>query len=326
MSENNLIVGQNVILEVGEEESRKDFPAIVKKLNKSLVALLLVEKGLESLNSPPGVSACIISPAKDAFKAMPGKIIDTKAFPIIVLKFDITKGLIDNNNLHSVKDIADVPSEVIPDDSPEVTSNVSDTPYRSARNSARISDSFIIQYYAITEEKAEQRKNEYILRPTLYRREKAKTKTPGTELEVLEKVSHLESDLQVIIMDIYSKIQKILTPTEAETATKKNEAEKEAECVDISGSGLKIICDQKPKNGDILKMIIAPPNAITPFSVSALGKVKNIQVVKVGKKTKYSIGLKYYSIHEQDMEQIVGYTFQLQREQLNLRKQLKKKG
>lgn len=323
MSENNLIVGQNVILEVGEEDSREDFPAIVKKLKKSLVALLLVEKGLEGLNVPPGGSVCIKSPDKDkdAFKAISGIIIDTKAFPVIILKFDTAKDLGDNNNLHSVKDIP----EVVPAVPPKVTPNLSDASYLSDRNSARVSDSFVIHCYPLTKEKAEQKKNEYLLRPTLYRREKEKIKISGTKPEVLEKVSHLDSDLQVIIMDIYSKIQIILGSKGPEIFANKNEDGKEAECVDISGSGLKIICDQKSKKGDILKMIIAPPNATVPFSVSALGEVKNIEAVKVGKETKYSLGLKYYSIHEQDMEQIVGYTFQLQREQLNLRRQLEKR-
>ena len=78
-----------------------------------------------------------------------------------------------------------------------------------------------------------------------------------------------------------------------------------------------------PKD-DFLKIILAPPNGNPPFSISVLAQVRNVKMIKSGSVTKYEAGAQYYAIHEEDMEEIIRYTFQLQREQLRLRKNMRK--
>lgn len=314
MSENNLTVGQNVILEVGEESSRKDFPAIVKKFQNRLVALLLEDKGLEDLKTQTGASARIKSSDIEPPIVFEGKIIQTKASPLIILKLENTETSTDSNEQHAETD----------SDIAEAAPVVSDSSYDTSRDSARIIDSFLVNYFLVSKEKAEQKKNEYLLRPTMYRREKAKIGVSGADSQTMEKISHFEPGLQEVINDIYLKIKNISTQKDPEMGAKKDEGENEGECIDLSGTGFRMICGQKLNRGDILKVIIAPPQANPTFSVSALAEVKNVETVKVDKDTKYSVGVQYYSIHEQDMENIIGYTFQLQREQLNLRKQMTK--
>lgn len=310
MTENNLTVGNKVTLEISSDSITEDFSAIVKKLKKQLVALTLIGEGLEPSKISVGASVRIKSSDTSPPQLINGKVMETKSFPLIIMKVEKTEVIVEDKKQSSDNNIDEIPS----DDE--------NGPHVESRDSARISDSFLIEFYFVDKEKAEEKKDDYTLRPTRYRREKAQMNTIGDGSEMTEKIAHLDSALLDVIRDIYFKISRL----SGEGGDKKDlESSKEdniGECINISGSGLQIICGKKFNKEDIVKLIIAPPNADPPFSISALAIVRNVKMEKSDKGTKYVTGVQYYAMHEEDMEEIIRYTFQLQRGQLSLRKKM----
>jgi hypothetical protein len=186
-----------------------------------------------------------------------------------------------------------------------------------------------MEFYLLSKEEAGQKKKDYMLRRTKDRRESAVSTgvyAGYNETEILEKISYMDKALVEVILDIYRKVAALSTTVTQ--AKPKMEGENTGMCVDLSGTGLKIICTQKLKKGDILKLIIAPPKASPPFSVSALGEVMRVEDVPPQPKQpkKYAIGIKHYAMHDDDMELITQYTFQLQREMLSMRRREKMMG
>lgn len=310
MTENNLTVGNKVTLEISSDSITEDFSAIVKRLKKQLVALTLIGEGLEPSKISVGASVRIKSSDTSPPQLINGKVMETKSFPLIIMKVEKTEVIVEDKKQSSDNNIDEIPS----DDE--------NGPHVESRDSARISDSFLIEFYFVDKEKAEEKKDDYTLRPTRYRREKAQMNTIGDGSEMTEKIAHLDSALLDVIRDIYFKISRL----SGEGGDKKDlESSKEdniGECINISGSGLQIICGKKFNKEDIVKLIIAPPNADPPFSISALAIVRNVKMEKSDKGTKYVTGVQYYAMHEEDMEEIIRYTFQLQRGQLSLRKKM----
>lgn len=306
----NLTVGEEVSIEFKVLSVSRNYSAIVKKLKNNLLALSLIIKDEEPSKIPTGITAKVKSLDQESQQVSKGKIIETKAFPLIVLKLLKSRIVMNDSSRSSDKDVDEIVSD-------SGSSHISD------RDSARVSDSFMIKYYLLKNKTVKKKKDEYLLHPSRYRKEIAKTENPEDERKMLNKISHLDSALLEVIKDIYLKIKKNSAQRKQSVEPKAAEGENVAECVDISGSGLKIICGQKFKKGDILNTTISPPHADSPFTISALIEIRNIEDIKSADKPKYAIGLKYYAIHEQDMEEIVKYTFQLQRDQLSLRRRLK---
>lgn len=310
MPENNLTVGNKVTLEISSDSTTENFSVVVKKLKKHLVALKLVGEGLEPSKISAGASAHIKSSDTSSPLLISGKVVETKSFPLIIMKVEKTKAIVEDKKQSSDKNLDEIPSDV------------DEASCLASRDSARTSDSFLIEFYFVDKKKAAKKKDDFLLRPTRYRREKAQVDMIGDGSEMTEKIAHLDPALVDVIRDIYFKISR-LTGREADKKDSVSaEGKNMGECTDISGSGLKMICEKKFNEGDILKMIIAPPNANPPFSISALAIVKNVKIEKTDKGAKYVTGVQYYAMHEDDMEEIIRYSFQLQREQLSLRKKM----
>ncbi|WP_069649589.1 flagellar brake protein [Caloranaerobacter ferrireducens] len=83
---------------------------------------------------------------------------------------------------------------------------------------------------------------------------------------------------------------------------------------DISGGGIRVFCNFKHSVGDIVKLNIS----ITDFSITALGTVVRIQEIE-NDNFKFSLGVKFTEIEDEDRERLIRYIFEQQRK-------LRKKG
>src|SRR3989338_3497447 len=335
---------KNISMEVEIDSKTEIYQSVVKKIKEDLIAIQLSSPPEKSDNVPQGILTKVSGEKNGDFFNIQTRIISNKTFPIIVLK--IEKLLKDESKptapVKSEKETQVEEKEAAAfkpaeqkEEKPSAeeiakgykNKDLYDNRHVAERGSARIEDSFPIEFYIQTKEDAEQKKRDYLLRKSLDRRETASVSMGAfigySEADALKKISHVDVSIIEIIQDIYRKISVISTIITQ--AKPKTEGENMGICVDISGLGLKIICTQKFKKGDILKMIISPPKAQPPFSISALGEVMRIEDVKTdpAQPKKYATGIKYYAMHEDDMELITQYTFQLQREMLRMRRREK---
>ncbi|MFQ5561430.1 MAG: hypothetical protein ACE5FU_12730, partial [Nitrospinota bacterium] len=54
----------------------------------------------------------------------------------------------------------------------------------------------------------------------------------------------------------------------------------------------------------------------------AIGQIKRKIPIKTNRRQTYSFGISFYAIHHDDREEITGYTFQVQRRLLRMRRQM----
>ncbi len=296
------------------EVDSKTYSSVVKKIKEDLIALLLSPPPAKAEDVPQDKLTKVIVEKNGAPFVIQSKVASNKTFPIVVVKLE--KMAQAETERTAVEDIVKGYKDK------ELHNNT----YVAARESARIEDSFPMEFYPQPKEEAEQKKKDYLLRRTKDRRESAVSTgiyAGYNEAEILEKISYMDKALVEVILDIYKKIAAVTTTVTQ--AKPKMEGENIGMCVDLSGTGLKLICTQKLNKGDVLKLIIAPPKALPPFSISALGEVMRVEEVSPQPKQpkKYATGIKYYAMHEDDMELITQYTFQLQREMLSMRRREK---
>jgi c-di-GMP-binding flagellar brake protein YcgR len=336
---------KGVSIEVQIDSRTNTYSSIVKKIKEDLVALQFSPPPEKPENVPQGILTKIIVEKEGATFYIQARIISNKTFPIIVLKIEklLKEEAKQPEPLKAEKEMTAKeakeeavfkPPEQLEEKPPAAEmakgykdKELYDNKHVAERESARIEDSFPMEFYLQTKEEAEEKKRDYLIRKSSDRRESAAVSTGVfigySEADAIKKVSHLDASLIDIVQDIYRKMAVISTIISQ--AKPKVEGENVGVCVDISGLGLKLICTQKFNRGDILKLIIAPPKAQPPFSISALGEVMRAEDVKADpdQPKKYAIGIKYYAMHEDDMELITQYTFQLQREMLRMRRREK---
>lgn len=308
----NLKVGQKIEIETDEGKS---FKGQLKKVKDRLIAVS-VTSGLSDRSSLGAGSAVQVNINGTRKDLVPAVIKQDKAFPLIILSLKPSQGkLSKDEQMLEAEDIEDM------------ISSITDPSYVKLRDSARTEDTFSIEFYKQSPERAALKKNEYLIRPTHMRRESAReapvSSPSGVNMaELRGKISHLDPVLQGIIVDLYGRVG---GGSAAASSSDKSSDEAIGLCVDISGTGLRFMSSQKLKRGDILKVMISPPLANPSFSISALVEVKRVSKVSNPKPANkgFAIGVKYYAMNEEDMEMITGYTFKLQRDQLQLKRQLK---
>ncbi|QIB26175.1 flagellar brake protein [Caloranaerobacter azorensis] len=83
---------------------------------------------------------------------------------------------------------------------------------------------------------------------------------------------------------------------------------------DISGSGIRMFCNLKHSIGDLVKLQMP----IGDFNITALGTVVRVQEIENGN-FKFSLGVKFTDIKDEDRERLIKYIFEQQRK-------LRKKG
>lgn len=304
--------GKNIELETSEGNS---FKARLKKAKGCLLAISVIS-GLKDRDRL-AIGTLVQLNIWGGDNLLQAAVKQDKAFPLLILSLEAeTKKLSSREKVEEEEDIEDL------------IAGINNPNYVSLRDSARTEDSFPIEFYEQSAERAAQKKNDYLIRPTRNRRETAQQSSvlsePGVENELRPKIAHLDKVLQDIIVDLYMKIAPFaggMTPIKSDQPGEKNLGI----CVDISGTGLRFLTSQKLNKGNILKVMISPTLANPPFSVSALVDVRSVSKVRnpESSQRKYAVGVKYFAMNEEDMEQITAYTFQLQRDQLQLKRQLK---
>ncbi len=309
----SLKVGKNLEIETDEGVS---FKAKLKKIKDRLIAVAVIS-GLKERNRL-ALGASVQLNIWGGDDLLPAIIKQNKAFPLLILTLEPKKKKL------SWKEKAEEEEDIH-----DLVSSISDPNYINLRDSARTEDSFPFEFYKQSAERAAQKKNDYLIRPTRNRRETAQqgeilSTSSVDEKELRIRTAHLDKVLQDIIIDLYTKISPFTGGMIPKKTGKINDNDIGI-CVDISGTGLRFLASQKLKTGDILKVMISPLLANPPFSVSALVEVKRVSMVRNPDppQKKFAVGVKYYAMNEEDMEQITGYTFKLQRDQLQLKRQLK---
>lgn len=192
------------------------------------------------------------------------------------------------------------------------------------RKSARIPDSFTIKYKLVAQKDFEKKANIYKNRRTVERMENKEPDTNLLDLDwasfenevdcnpVLIKIlSYLDKKLEVIL----NKQNEILSNIHAQQ--KKEGIYKTGNCIDISGTGAKILVDKELDIKSILELSIEPP-IYPPIRVVTLGKV--IRISYKSKKSVYEVSLEFIAINEYDRENLIKYIFKRQRELILLKK------
>ena len=83
--------------------------------------------------------------------------------------------------------------------------------------------------------------------------------------------------------------------------------------LDISGGGMKILCDKAVKPGQILK--ISSKNFRYPVvSLEVFGEVARVTPLQDDGEQRYEVGVKFLDLNEECRERIIAYIFQMQRE------------
>ncbi|KPU28197.1 hypothetical protein TR13x_02350 [Caloranaerobacter sp. TR13] len=95
-----------------------------------------------------------------------------------------------------------------------------------------------------------------------------------------------------------------------------NEKEVVENCIvkDISGGGIRVLCNFKHSVGDLIKLQVS----ISDFSIIALGTVVRVHEIE-NNNFKFSLGIKFIEIEDEDRERLIKYIFEQQR-------RLRKKG
>ncbi len=92
------------------------------------------------------------------------------------------------------------------------------------------------------------------------------------------------------------------------------------QCLDISGTGVKMTVSKKIQKDTLLELFIEPL-IYPPVNIATLGKVLNISSANNSvKKNCSNIGIEFLAINEYDREELIKYIFKRQRELISSRK------
>lgn len=312
---NSLSIDQKVTISFAGDKKNAEFPGKVKKVKDKLLALNVGKEVKASPHFKLGAQVSIRSQENGNDLAYQAKI-EKESFPLIVLAFTKTLKALEASSVPVL----------------DAEHKTADDQYVKDRNSARISDSFDIEFYPVDKAKVVDKVKDYTSRPTALRREKGSfTAVSSGDQEMLTRISHADQALVDAISDLYRKIDALNHRlTEAASGQAPGGGGKDDHvgvCVDISGGGLKILVNRTIGKGTVVKLMISPP-ATPPFSISALGEVMRCSKASDPEHPNkpFELGIKYYAMHEEDKELIIQYTFKLQREMLRLRKMQKGSG
>lgn len=307
---NSLNVDQTVTVTFDGDKGQTPFSGRVKKVRDKLLALTIQQELTKSPHFKVGASV-FVRAAENGHDLYHAKI-EKESFPLIVLTF--TKAT-------PAKTLPSAPAPVL---TPQ--HKTEDDKFTKDRNSARISDSFDIEFYPVDKDKVAEKVKDYTSRPTALRREKASAPLGGMGgEEILGRIGgHVDPVVVEALSDIYRKLSMLnnkLAESSGKPAGGSGKGDNIGICVDISGGGLKILVNKPQNKGTVVKLMISPPTT-PPFSISALGEVMRCSKANDPEHpgSPYELGVSYYAMHEEDKEQIIQYTFRLQHEMLRLRR------
>lgn len=198
--------------------------------------------------------------------------------------------------------------------------------YSGNRKSARIPDTFIINYKIIPQKVFEEKASFYIDRRTSNRPASKRYDPDAFSLDW----SSIENDLDYspFLAKIFSymdkKIDMLLYKQEEilkhfASQDKQHVTGKTGECIDISASGINMLVPEKLQKETILELSIEPP-IYPPFCIIALGKVRRVNLTRNKEKSGYVISTNFVAINEDDREELIKYIFKRQRELISSKK------
>lgn len=92
-----------------------------------------------------------------------------------------------------------------------------------------------------------------------------------------------------------------------------------AECIDISGSGVRMLVAEELKPGSLLELTIEPP-INPPIQIILLGKLSRVCQSKDKENDGFEASITFTAVNEDDRENLIKYIFQRQRELISSRK------
>lgn len=194
------------------------------------------------------------------------------------------------------------------------------------RGSARIHDPFPVSYKVISQADFEQKASYYISRRTAYRTVNMESKTNAHPMEWSSFEN--EEDYSPALIKIFSyldqKLNMILFKQEEilKNLTHKHKSKdkfKTGECINISGSGVKILIDKELKKSAILELCIEPL-IYPPLYVVALGKIVKLCPSSDKGKAGFETSTEFVAINGDDRDELIKYTFKRQREWITSQK------
>ena len=197
-----------------------------------------------------------------------------------------------------------MPSETFPDSLP--AKGVAD------RAHARTLESFPIKFMPISKEDFEASKQLYLTKSTQDRMEEGIDVAAVTE----ETVSSADSPILAILSRIEQKLDKLMETSDLGEEKPKEHKFEIGDCLDLSGSGLRFSSRWPIEKGWYLKVLIntSKPH---PAMIAVLAEV--VRAEAVSDSSGYVVACKFASIHKEDREAIIAYTFKRQRKLARIR-------
>lgn len=175
------------------------------------------------------------------------------------------------------------------------------------RTSGRVEDCLPIEYRAITEAEYGVLEPQYRLIPT---RERSASPT------IAAGAGSADERVVGLLRDLDRKMDRVIELLTRDTAQGSSPVEsvrtEQATCVDISGTGLRMVGGRRFSAGEFLDILISHPGS-APFSVGLLAKTVR-DSVPAG--SQYDTAVTFAAIDEEDREQLIAYVFQRQRQTL----------
>ncbi len=304
-----------------DQEKAQKYVCKVKKVKDDLVAIPMDDVKDEDEVVVGNQIMISWSPEEGVSYKAKGKIIQNKALPIIVVRFEaVAKGKEGAVKKEEPEEIQDAAVEIDPTFDAKYVKEVKVDASESDRDSARIGDAFHIHYFIIDQASVGKKKKQYLAKPSNERREDSEASVDLSEAEVREKLVHVDQAIAEVFMDLYRKYA-VMAARVFPKEVKGGGEESVATCVDVSGTGLQFLSKRQIKPGTVLKFTISPP-ASPPFSLNVMGEVMRVEKKKdpTDRKMKYAYGTRFVAIHEDDREKIIQYTFKRQQEILKARR------
>lgn len=183
------------------------------------------------------------------------------------------------------------------------------------RQYARTEEEFPIEYTPISKEEYARLSPDYARWRTADRGEtplnpesfletlRAKGAEPR-ELELLRQVARMFGIVERKVDRLLSLMDKKGSPGEMEKGT----------CRDLSGSGMRFSCQWPLTKGWLIKVVIPLP-PLHPVTVSALAEVVDSRpAAQPSGSEPHDVAVRFVSIHEDDREELIAYSFKRQRE------------
>ena len=194
------------------------------------------------------------------------------------------------------------------------------------RKSARIPDSFTINFTMISRKEFDKKAPFYLDRRTSNRPSSKRYEADAFSLDwsSLENERDYNSFLAKIFSCLDKKIDMILYKQEEilkhfTPQDQRDETYESGECIDLSGSGVNMLIPEKLKKETILELSIEPP-IYPPFRIVALGEITRVNLTRNKEKTGYEISTTFVAINEDDREELIKYIYRRQRELISSRK------